>query len=177
MFLGHATAQNLLNALKECLPALCSITKIIQLSMDGPAVNWKLVRLLNDELLSESSHKLLNIGSCGVHVVHGAFKTGFQKSGWDIEIFLSAFYYTCKNSPSRCADFTVVTGSTSYPMKFFGVRWLENVPVANKMITIFPASEKYVVAVFACSKNLRMFKSCMLVSTSLSLSPVFSSPF
>ena len=80
-FLGHACAENLFTALKSCFPDDSYIEKILQLSMDGPAVNWKLADLLKDEMSSmPGSYKLLDIGSCGVHVIHGAFKTGFQKS-------------------------------------------------------------------------------------------------
>ena len=30
---------------------------------------------------------LINIGSCGLHVIHGAFKTGVEATNWNIKNF------------------------------------------------------------------------------------------
>ena len=75
-FLGHASAQNLLNSLKSCLPEKQKYIKILkkplQLSMDGPAVNWKLLDLLQDKL-SDTPYKLTNRvlrPTCHSYMVH-----------------------------------------------------------------------------------------------------------
>ena len=49
-----------------------------QLSMNGPSVNWLLLDLLKKQLEQQELPKLLNIGSCNLHVIQGAFKSGFQ---------------------------------------------------------------------------------------------------
>ena len=81
-FLGRSTAEQLLIGLKDCFendPSL--LQKIEQLSMDGPNVNWKLLSLFKNELAEmPNNFKVIDIGSCGLHVVHGALKTGFQTS-------------------------------------------------------------------------------------------------
>ena len=51
--------------------------------MDGPNTNWKLLdELIKDKTISdpEISH-LINVGLCGLHVVHGAFKDGANATG------------------------------------------------------------------------------------------------
>jgi hypothetical protein len=90
MFLGHATAAELEKNLKDGLAPL-SEKKLIQISMDGPNVNLK---LLNDMRSNrgESDRKLIDIGTCGLHVVHGAFQTGHTASGWfEVRILYSDF--------------------------------------------------------------------------------------
>ena len=57
-----------------------ALEKVIQLSMNGPTVNWKLLQIFKDELAEKTDSKVIDIGSCGIHVVHGALKSGFQAS-------------------------------------------------------------------------------------------------
>ena len=44
--------------------------------MDGPSVNWSFYDKLGKEMKDECGMGLLNIGSCGLHVIHGALQTG-----------------------------------------------------------------------------------------------------
>ena len=55
-----------------------------QLSMDGPSVNWLLLDLLKKQLEQQDLPKLLNIGSCNLHVIHSSFKSVFQSVEWNI---------------------------------------------------------------------------------------------
>ena len=50
----------------------------IQQSMDGPNVNWQFYTDLTNE---RNSEELLNIGSCGLHIVHGGLQKGVNESG------------------------------------------------------------------------------------------------
>ena len=49
-FLGHTRADDLLDSIKEATQEL-ELEKIINIGMDGPAVNHRLFRLLQDEIL------------------------------------------------------------------------------------------------------------------------------
>ena len=55
--------------------------------MDGPNVNWKFHDLLQEHNseADEDASTLISVGSCGLHVVHNAFKTGAQASEWNVE--------------------------------------------------------------------------------------------
>lgn len=53
--------------------------------MDGPNVNFKLFDTLSRDLEEDTGCKLLNIGSCGLHIMHNAFKAGSNITTWDIE--------------------------------------------------------------------------------------------
>ena len=60
------------------LPAFFFTLKV---SMDGPNVNWKFVDMFSHQLIDEYSTTFLNIGSCGLHIIHGAFKHGSERTG------------------------------------------------------------------------------------------------
>ena len=74
--LGHPSASNLLESMTRSLAAINTI-KPMKLSMDGSSVNWLLLDLQKQREQQELP-KLLNIGSCNLQVIYGAFKTGFQ---------------------------------------------------------------------------------------------------
>ena len=49
---------------------------MLQVSMDGSSVNWKFYeKLIESREISELTG-LINIGSCGLNIIHGTFKSG-----------------------------------------------------------------------------------------------------
>ena len=56
------------------------IEKQHQLAMDGPKVNWKILRLITDSQDKEEVPPLYDIGCCGLHVVREALHTGVVAS-------------------------------------------------------------------------------------------------
>ena len=64
--LGHTTADDLLTGLKTSLSKLNN-RKILQISMDGPRVNWKLFSMLCEDRQKDDADipKLLSVSSCG----------------------------------------------------------------------------------------------------------------
>ena len=115
--------------------------------MDGPNVNWKFVDMFSKQLLDENSTTFLNIGSCGLHIVHGAFKHGSDTTGWELEKFFSSIFQLFKDTPDRRDDYTKATGSSLFALKFCKHRWGENVPVAKRTLEVLPHLHKYVKAV------------------------------
>ena len=142
-FLGHATAEDILERFEQCCEGL-DLRHLQQLSMDGPNVNWKVFRLLSEKLETECSNTLLDIGSCGLHIVHTAFKDGCSASGWEIHKLPSALHYLFKDTPARREDFREHTGSDVFPLKFCNHRWLENGPVAQRVLKIWDTIKCYV---------------------------------
>ena len=170
-FVGHATAENLLLDLKGALPNGFNLKNVLQLSMDGPAVNWKLKSLISNEI-SDTPYQLLQIGSCGLHVIHNAFKTAFQKSSWKLQEFLRACYYSFKDSPTKRADYIRVTCESTFCAKFVGIRWLENRCVAEKIIKLLPHLRKFVDAIASRVIKPTIFKSMRLMTKSLENAPL-----
>ena len=55
--------------------------------MDGFSVNWVFLDALENDSKEEDPNapSLLNIGTCVLHVLHGAYKTVHSKVDWDID--------------------------------------------------------------------------------------------
>lgn len=117
-FLGHATADDLVRHFVECMKDL-NYRNLIQISMDGPSVNWSFIEKLKNQLERDPGDPvLLELGSCSLHVVHGAFQTGGKASGFDVSHLLTSLYYLFKDSPARREDYTNMTASSTFPLKF-----------------------------------------------------------
>ena len=112
--------------------------------MDGPNVNWKFYSMLTDEAKREHNSHMLNIGSCGLHILHGAFKDGAVASGWQLDRLFSSLHWLFQDSPARREDYTKVTGSSLFALKFCKHRWLENVLVAERTQSMWDSVVKYV---------------------------------
>lgn len=148
LFLGHADAVSVVGALKEGIYKLgVGMENLLQLGMDGPNINWKVFRDLGDEIRLEKDTDLLNVGSCGLHVVHGAFKCAVESTQWELMDILKAAYYVFNNTSARRADFQQLTGCEKFPLKFAVHRWVENVPVIERMLEVLPALCQYLRAV------------------------------
>ena len=134
-FLGHTRAADLLQKLSEALGKL-NLANLIHFSMDGPNMSWKFfdsfcsARAQTDPGLPH----LLNVGSCGLHVVHGAFKFGVTATGWKLDSLLRSLYYMFSDSPARREEYETLAGSSTWPLSFCGTRWLEDVPVAERAL-------------------------------------------
>lgn len=144
-FLGHATASDLLSSFLDASKGL-EISKLLQVSMDGPNVNKKFLLDLKSKRKEENPDGavLLNLGSCGLHTVHNSYKKSMKVTGWGISEILRALYYLFCYSPARRNDYTTYSGSCLFPLKFCAVRWVENFNVAGRAAIIWPNVQKYV---------------------------------
>ena len=140
-FIGHAAADDLLQHFNSSTSDLRR-SGLLQVSMDGPSVNWSFY----DKLGKEMKDGLLNIGSCGLHVIHGAFQTGARETGWGIDNLLSCPYYLFKDTSARRDDYVDVTGCTEFPLKFCKHRWVENGPVCSRILLLWRHLKLFVEA-------------------------------
>lgn len=137
VFMSHHTAEQMHKRTEK----VCSdigFQNLIQLSMDGPNVNWKLFSLAQQNIEEQKDKKMLNVGSCGLHTLHNAFRAGCAATDLELESALSSLKWLFKDVPARREDYTEVTGSTSFPLDFCNHRWLENGKVAERALEIFP---------------------------------------
>ncbi|KAJ8676879.1 hypothetical protein QAD02_012666 [Eretmocerus hayati] len=148
-FLGHATASDLLKAfIQEFEIHQFDLEKIVQLSMDGPNVNKKFQRDLCQFLNGSADYpKLIDTGTCILHIVKGSDKRGHNVIEWTVNDFLRAIYYLFKNFPTRRADYKYFTCSQSFPRKFCFIRWLANSAVMQRALEIIDPLKVYVKAV------------------------------
>ena len=121
---------------------------MLQISMDGPNVNWKFYECVQRRLQNDVNKALLNTGSCGLHILHGAFKHGVEASGWNVDDFLKSLHWLLKDSPARREDYGKCVGEVAVmPMKFCATRWTENDPVVERALEMLPQLRQYVKAV------------------------------
>ena len=165
-FLGHATADDLFD---QCLSSLnnlgTSYNKIVQLSMDGPNVNWKFFHKFTDHIQNEFDAHLLDIGSCGLHQVHNAFRAGITATKWDLSDFLSSLHWLLHNVPARREDYLKYsTPNALFPLKFCAHRWVENTAVAQRAIDILPHVKAFIKGVENSKQSAVKTKSYTVVA-------------
>ncbi|KAJ8914333.1 hypothetical protein NQ315_011321, partial [Exocentrus adspersus] len=108
---------------------------IIQISIDGSNVNLKFLRLFKEYV--RENNKLIDLGTCGLHVVHGSIRSGHKAAGWHVDSVLNGIYWIFKDSPARRSDYIAITKSDLFPLKFCRTRWVEGSNAANRALTIF----------------------------------------
>ena len=95
---------------------------MLQVSMDGPAVNWKFFEALMNYRSECELPQLINIVSCSLHTVHGAFKTAVESTSWEIKQTLNGMWQILHENRARREDFESVTGASRYPLFFCSAR-------------------------------------------------------
>ena len=116
-----------------------NVKKLAQVSMDGPHINWKLLHILEQDRSSQDQYPdFLNVGSCSLHVVHGAFHSGMFKTSWGIDSVCKALHNLFSEPPAKREDFIKLTGTETFPLPFCGQRWLKNKQVAERALEIWP---------------------------------------
>ena len=105
--MGHGATDNIMDDFKKVHGKLDIVHNLVQLSMDGPNVNWTFDEVLESyrKIEDPNAPSLLNTGSCDLHILHGAHKTGHEKTDWEVEKTSKAAYSIFKQSPARRADF------------------------------------------------------------------------
>ena len=75
--------------------------------MDGPNVNWSALEEIAEHKSAKDplSPKLLELGSCSLHILHGAYKTAQEATDWNVKSLLKAAFKLFEISPARRADF------------------------------------------------------------------------
>ena len=117
-FRGHATDQDLHKQFNDISNELDS-NKLFQISMDGPNVNLKFYEAVITERNENEQHQLINIGSCELHKIHGAFETGFEKTVWKMKKILKGAYYVFHDSPAKREDYTTKAESISTVVSWY----------------------------------------------------------
>ena len=106
-FMGHGAVDDIMLDFKKAHKDLYIVNNLVQLSMDGPNVNWAVLDSLEEYRKSpnQSAPDLVNIGSCGLHVLHGAYNAGHKETDWEVEKNLKAAWGIFKTSPARRSDY------------------------------------------------------------------------
>lgn len=104
--------------------------------MDGRNVNLKFLRLLKNYLEEPNAPLFVELGTCGLHILHNIHHNCFTTVNWEIERNLTAIYTLFNNVPARRADYIYASKSDLFPLKFCHVRWLNNEECAERGIAV-----------------------------------------
>ena len=157
---GHGTAVDLYNLMEQHVENKLGYRGLIQLSRDGPNVNWSVYDKVQDRVATDYDVKLMNIGSCGLHTLHNKFKAGVDKTSWGIGNVLSSLHRLFKDVPARRDDYVSATGNNDFPLPFCQHGWVENVRVAERALSVYDDVSNYIKAVGSkkvrdpCTKSL-----------------------
>ena len=142
-FLGGAKAEQILENFIEGSKKL-DPSKMLQVSSDGPNVNLKFLELYGEKREMDEVSRLVDIGTCGLHTVHGSLKNGIKSSGWEIGKILKAVFKLLDESPARRDIFRNVTESEVFPLPYCGHRWCENECCLNRAEVIWQCFVKFI---------------------------------
>ena len=113
-FHGHTTAEDLKLKFEEATQNL-DTKSMVQVSVDGLNVSWKMLSKITEERSSTEHYTgLINVGSCSLHVVPGVFRSGKSKTKWGIETLLKALHKLFHESSAKREDYTKITEVTSF---------------------------------------------------------------
>ena len=68
---------------------------------------------------------MIDIGTYGLHVVHGAFNYGIESADWRIKGILEGSHQLLHDTLVHWADYVSVTQSSEYPLFFYATRWVK----------------------------------------------------
>ena len=95
-------------------------------------------------LSEKEQNNLIHIGSCSLHIMHGAFKTGAESSGWNMKAIPKGLFTFLHDTPARRKDYISITGEERFPLVFCATRWVEDTVVADQLIEIWDSIIKIV---------------------------------
>ncbi|KAH7980690.1 hypothetical protein HPB49_018257 [Dermacentor silvarum] len=98
-FMGHSTAEDIQGILLSGLEPL-PLGKILQISMDGPNVSLKFFRNMQVHLQETHQVQCVDLGTCGLHTIHNAYRAGVGASKWGIDVLLSSLSALFQDSPA-----------------------------------------------------------------------------
>ena len=84
---------------------LQDLSKLLQLSMDGPNVNWDVLKLMSTHQEEKEYPNIISIGSCSLYIIHGALQSGINLQNWDLAKIFRAMCNLFKESPARIDEY------------------------------------------------------------------------
>ena len=97
-----------------------------QISSDGANVNLKFLELYAEKRELDELLYLVDLGTFGIHTVHGSLENDIKFSGRNTGKLLKALFKILDESPARRDTYTKVTESEDFPLPYCGHRWCEN---------------------------------------------------
>ena len=117
---------------------------LLQISSDGPNVNLLFLKNYDGKRSFNEKPSLLNIGTCGLHTVHGSMQTGEKSTNWCLGKTVKAMNGVLHDTPARRETFEKITETNTYPLPYCGHCWCENETCLRRADQIWPAFIKFI---------------------------------
>ena len=140
-FLGGTTHLDVFSSLEDAVKK-SDATRMTQVSMDGPNTNFKVLDEYQKKRVEGDLPYFIDIGTCNLHTVHGAFETGATKSDWDDKKLLKGTHRILRYTPARKEDYFNLTGCSKFPLPFVATRWVEGKGVSDRLIELWDNIKK-----------------------------------
>ena len=118
-------------------------------------VNWNAFDSLNADHSENEFSCLINIGSCGLHIIHGTFKTSFQSFEWNLQKILKAMWRFFLDSPARRDIYVRINSSSGFPLRFCVTRWVEGEQVTARAVTLWLKVVNVIQHFLSLTKSIR----------------------
>ena len=139
-FLVHTTHHDL-SSLEDSVKKI-DATRMIQVSMDGPNTNLTVLEKNKKKRVEGELPQFIDIGTCNLHTVHGAFETGATKSNWNLKKLLKGPYRILRDTPARREDYFNLNGCSKSPLPFVATGWVEDKGVSDRLIELWDNIKK-----------------------------------
>ena len=96
---------------------------------------------------------LMDLCTCGLHVVHGSMKAGAKAGEWELQKLLKAMWQLIHDASARRAMYKNITESTDCPVKFCDHHWCDNEKCFEKTEALIKVYHKVVTHVSTLRKN------------------------
>ena len=131
-FFGKSSANDLCSHFKQCLGPL-EKEKFLHISSDRPNMNLLFLKVRAEMRKNEELSQLIDLGTCGLHTAHNAFKHGEKASDWQLKKLMSSMSKIFHEARGRCAAYKTITNATITITH----RWVENDVVVIKARVIW----------------------------------------
>ena len=115
--MGHSTHADLYWEFRSALKEFDS-NNMIEISIDLPNLNINYLNDLAKDCVANEQPELIFIVPCGLHVIHGAFKTGAESTDWKMKKIFKAAFQIFHDSHARHEDYKSITGCDLHPRNF-----------------------------------------------------------
>ena len=93
--------------------------------MEVPNWNRQFLEEVKEERENAELSKLSDMGNCNLQSLHGAFKSGCEKTGWELKSKTKGAFQLLKDSLARCEGYVSMIGSTLFLSQFCISRYVK----------------------------------------------------
>lgn len=144
---GEDVAEELLNSLEVEDGIKLPLHQLMSIGSDGPNVNKKIWKLVDQHLKSNGLQGLVEFTPCTLHVVHNAFRKGIDVFGEDVEGLAVDLFQWFKSHPCQKEDFAQTLENMDLTGDVFvrhvQCRWLTLIPALERLRNNWDACKQY----------------------------------